>query len=557
MRGPKIVIVGGVAGGASAATRARRMNEHADIVMFEMGEHVSFANCGLPYHIGGQIESRDKLLLTSPEMFAKRFRIDARVRHEVVRIDRAAKRVEVTNHATGEHISEPYDKLVLSMGAAPIVPPWQGVRSSNVFTLRDVGDMDRIKAWVDGHPRGRAVVVGAGFIGLEMVESLVERGMQVAVVELLDQIMPPLDVEMAREMEEIIRARGVELHLGTSVEDLVPDGDRVASVRLSTGKQLPADLVLISIGVRPNTELAVEAGLKLGESKAIAVNGFLQTNDPDIYAVGDAAEVVHGVTGQSTRIPLAGPANRNGRLAGEHAAGLVSSEAGGVLGTAIVGVFGKAAAMTGLSSKAAKRAGIAGEAVYAIRGHHAGYYPGAEGMVLKLVFDPATKRVLGAQAVGGAGVDKRIDVIATVMHFGGTIDDVGRLDLAYAPQFGSAKDPLHIAAFVAQNQAAGLVKQALPDEAPIEGELVDVRDPDEFAAGTLPGAVNISLNEIRDRLNEIDPSRPVVVFCQVGQRGYNAARILMQRGFENVINLAGGYRMHRRTWKTKVVTAQG
>lgn len=548
MSGPKTVIVGGVAGGASAATRARRLNEHAEIVMFEKGEHVSFANCGLPYHIGGQIESRDKLLLTSPELFQTRFRIDARVRHEVVRIDRAGKCVEVVNHATGERFREPYDKLILTPGARPVVPPWQGVRASNVFTLRDVTDMDRIKAWVDGHSSGRAVVVGAGFIGLEMVECLVERGMQVAVVELLEQIMPPLDIEMAREMEESIRARGVELYLDTSVEDLLPEGDHVRGVRLNDGRELPADLVLISIGVRPNTELAEEAGLKIGESKAIAVNGFLQTNDPDIYAVGDAAEVVHGVTGQSMRIPLAGPANRNGRLAGGHAVGMESGEAHSVLGTAIVGVFGKAAALTGLSSKAARRAGIACEAVYAIRGHHAGYYPGAEQMVLKLIFDPQTRRVLGAQAVGGAGVDKRIDVVATVIHFGGTIDDVAGLDLAYAPQFGSAKDPLHIAAFVAQNQASRLMKQALPDEVPVAGQLVDVRDPEEFDAGTLSGAVNIPLNALRDRLNEIDSSGPVVVFCQVGQRGYNAARILMQHGFKDVINLAGGYRMHRRAW---------
>ncbi len=545
---PRILIVGGVAGGASAATRARRVNEEAEIVMFEKGDHVSFANCGLPYHIGGQIASRDKLLLTSPEMFWERFRVDVRIRHEVVRIDRDAKQVEVLDHATGNHTTEAYDKLILSPGASPIVPPWEGARASNVFTLRDVADMDRIKACVDAGQGKRAVVIGAGFIGLEMVESLIERGMQVTVVELSEQIMTPLDVEMAREMEQAFRARGVALHLGKSVEDLEVDGDRVTAARLSTGEVLPADMVLISIGVRPNSKLAAEAGLELGANKAIAVNASLQTSDPDIYAVGDAAEVVYGVTGQKVAIPLAGPANRNGRLAGEHAASGRAPDARAVLGTAVVGAFGKAAAMTGLSSKAAKRAGIESAAVYAIRGHHVGYYPGAEGMVLKLVYAPSTRRVLGAQAVGGAGVDKRIDVIATVLHFGGTIDDVANLDLAYAPQFGSAKDPLHIAAFIAQNEANGLVRQVLPADVPVEGTLLDVRNPDEFENGTLPGAINIPLNDLRDRLDELDRGKPVVVFCQVGQRGYNAARILMQHGFADVVNLAGGYRMHKDAW---------
>lgn len=539
----RIVIIGGVAGGASAATRARRINEHARITIFEKGEHVSFANCGLPYHIGGKIADRRKLLLATPASFAESFNITVKTRHEVLSIDRAGKQVEVLDRVTGLKFAEPYDTLILSPGAAPIVPPWTGTDRPNAFTLRDVADMDRIKAYVDGqHPR-QAVVIGAGFIGLEMVEALVDRGVSVAVVELQPQVLPPLDVEMAREVETLLRGRGVQLHLGKSVENLLATDERVTGVRLASGEELSADLVLISIGVRPMVQLASQAGLQLGPTGGIAVNERLQTSDPDILAVGDAAETVYGPTGQPVRIPLAGPANRNGRLAGERAALGQAPPATPVLGTAIVGLFGKSAGMTGLSAKAAARMGVPHTVTYALRGHHAGYYPGAEGMVLKVVFDPENGRVLGGQAVGGAGVDKRIDVLATLIHFRGTIDDLGGLDLAYAPQFGSAKDPLHIAAFIAQNSRTGLIRQIAPGEKMPLGQLVDVRNPDEFAAGTLHGAVNIPLPRLRERLGELDRTRPVVVFCQVGQRGYNAARILMQTGFAEVCNLAGGYRL--------------
>ncbi|MBI4578974.1 MAG: FAD-dependent oxidoreductase [Planctomycetes bacterium] len=569
---PRILIVGGVAGGANAATRARRMNEQAEIVVFEAGEHVSFANCGLPYYIGGQIADRGKLFLATPAYFKSTFNIDVRTGHEVLEIDRAGRRIQVLNRATGERRWESYDKLILSPGASPIVPPWDGVASENVFTLRDVADTDRIKSYVDGQGPRRAVVIGAGYIGLEMVEALVERGLAVTVVEQQPQILPLLDAEIAAEIEAVLRKRGVELHLARTVERLTVRDGRVTQVHLAahpetlksdrleagptqtdrleagpTRASLPADLVLLAMGVRPNVKLAASAGLTIGASGAIAVNEYSQTSDPDIYAVGDAAEVRHVVLGRSVRVPLAGPANRNGRLAGEHAVTGRSARATPVAGTAIVGVFGKAAAATGLSVRAAEQAGYHVGWSYAIRGHHVGYYPGAEQMILKLVYERRTRRVLGAQAVGGAGVDKRIDVVATVLHFGGTIDDLAGLDLAYAPQFGAAKDPVHIAAFVAQNEKDGLIRQRGVGEPPTDGQLIDVRSEQEVAAGARPGAVNVPLHTLRGRLDEFYRDRPVYVYCGVGQRAYNAARILVQHGFQDVWNLAGGTTLQMRT----------
>lgn len=549
MSATKIVIVGGVAGGASAATRARRLNESARIVLFEKGDHVSFANCGLPYHIGGQIADRGKLLLATPEHLKNVYNIEVHTGCEVVRIDRAARQVEVVDRRSGRRWLEPYDKLILSPGASPIVPSWRGANAPNVFTLRDLSDTDRIKAFVDSGRANRAAVIGAGYIGLEMAEALAQRGLSVALIEQQPQVLPLMDPEMAREMEAALRSHGVEVMLSAEVQDLVVAGNHVAAVRLHGGRDVPADLVLISIGVRPNTKLAEQAGLTVGESGAIAVNAQMLTNDPSIYAVGDAAEAVFAVTGEPGRFPLAGPANRNGRNAGGHAAAGRSFTAAPVAGTVIVGAFGMTAGMTGLSAKAARRYGIPVDVAYALRGHHVGYYPGAEQMILKLVYDPESGRVLGAQAVGGAGVDKRIDVIATTIHFGGTIDDLAGLDLAYAPQFGAAKDPVHIAAFIAQNKREKLLAELLPGDEPVGDQLIDVRSRAEFAAGALAGAKNIPLPELRRRLDEIDRSRPVMVNCGVGERSYKAARILMQSGFEKVYSLAGGYRMHRHTWR--------
>jgi NADPH-dependent 2,4-dienoyl-CoA reductase/sulfur reductase-like enzyme/rhodanese-related sulfurtransferase len=546
MSNPRILIVGGVAGGASAATRARRMNEQAEIIMFEASEHVSFANCGLPYYIGGQITDRKKLLIATPEYFKSTFNIDARTGHEVLEIDRAGRRVEVLERATGRRTWESYDKLILAPGASPIVPPWPGVNATNVFSLRDVGDSDRIKAYIDKHKPGRAVVIGAGYIGLEMVEALVDRGVSVAIIELQQQILPILDEEMAAEIEKTLRERGVQLHLGRTLEKLSIRNDRVVEVQLSDATAAPTDMVLLAMGVRPNVKLAANGGLAIGPSGGIAVNAYAQTSDPDIYAVGDAAEVQHGVLGKTARVPLAGPANRNGRLAGEHAATGRSARSTPVLGTAIVGAFGKAAASTGLTVRAARQAGYDVGFSYAIRGHHVGYYPGAEQMILKLVHEKRTRRVLGAQAVGGAGVDKRIDVVATVLHFRGTVDDIAGLDLAYAPQFGAAKDPLHIAAFISQNEESGLVRQRGPGVLESDSQLIDVRSEQEFASGALPGAMLMPLHTLRSRLTELDRNRPVYVYCGVGQRGYNAARILMQNGFADVWNIFGGVTLHLR-----------
>ena len=545
MSTPRIVIVGGVAGGASAATRARRMNEQAEIVIFEKGAEVSFANCGLPYYIGGQIRQRGRLLLATPEYFRQTFGIQVFTRHEVTRIDRAGHAVEVVDLETGRSRQERYDKLILAPGAAPVLPPWTGADSLNVFVLRDVPDSDRIKAWIDQRGPRRAVIVGAGYIGLEMAEVLRGRGLEVSLVEQASRVMPLFDEVMSREIRRVLEASGVAVHCGVGVEGLSCRDGLVEGVRLADGTLLEADMVVVAAGVRPMTRLAAEAGLTIGAGGAIAVDAHGRTSDPDIYAVGDAAEVVHAVLGRPMRVPLAGPANRNGRLAGQHAATGSSRPATPVLGTSVVGFFGHAAGMTGLSLEAARAAGRDASCSFAIRGHHVGYYPGAENMVLMLVYERGTRKVLGAQAVGGAGVDKRIDVIATAMHLGGTIDDLAGLDLAYAPQFGAAKDPVHIAAFGAQNQEDGLIEQLLPGDPRIAGQLVDVRTPAEHAAGTLPGAVNIPLACVRERLGELDRSRPVCVFCGVGQRSYNAARILSQHGFRTVYNLAGGYTLHR------------
>jgi len=545
----KIVIIGGVAGGASAATRARRLNESAEIVLLEKGEHVSFANCGLPYYIGGQITKRSKLLVATQEDFRAKFRIDVRTRHEAVRIDRAARQVHVMDHTTGRPYTETYDRLILAPGADPILPGWDGLDACNVFTLRDLSDSDRIKAWLDREKPARATVIGAGYIGLEMVESLHGLGITTSLVELQPHVMPAMDDEMASRIETVLAEHGVHLHLGASAEGFDVRQGRVVNVRLADGTILPADMVVISVGVRPNVKLAADAGLATGPYSGIAVNAHQQTSDPNIYAVGDAAEICHLVTDESAYIPLAGPANRNGRTAGEHAATGSAPSATPVAGTSIVGVFGKSAAMTGLSVKAARKAGIDCQAVYAIAGHHAGYYPGAEKLVLKLVFDPASRRILGAQAVGGAGVDKRIDVIATAMRFAGTIDDLAGVDLCYAPQFGSAKDPVHLAAFIAQNVDDGRLRQLLPGDAKPDGQLLDVRTVPEYEANHLNGAINIPLQELRGRLDELDRDRPVMVTCGIGQRAYFACRILMQSGFADVWNLAGGLTMHEKAWK--------
>lgn len=538
----RIVIVGGVAGGMSAATRARRMNESASITVLEKGGFVSFANCGLPYYLGGQIESQEKLLVATPKRLKDRFNIDVRVHHEVTRIDRYNKTVEALDHATGNTLVIPYDKLILAVGAVPIIPPIEHVRAGNVFLLRSMEDTQAVHDWLAKREPKRVAIVGAGFIGLEMAEAMRRRWLDVTVIEKAPHALPPLDAEMAAFVGSELARKGVKLVASCGLTALRAGEDRlVNTVVLEDGRVIEADMVLLSIGVRPNVKLAQDANLKIGPSGAIAVDEYQRTSDADIYAVGDVAEVIHGVTNQPVRIPLAGPANRQGRLAGEHAATGSAPRAGRPIGTAIVKIFDLAVGLTGLSERDARRNELDVDAAYVMPSNHAGYYPGAKQMRIKLVYEKISGRLIGAQAVGGEGVDKRIDVIATAIHFRGTIDDLSALDLAYAPQFGAAKDPVHIAAFVAQNQERG-VMDATSSAAENEVEqLIDVRTPEEFAAGSLKGAINIPIEKLRGRLNELDPSRSTVTFCQIGQRGYVAQRILAQHGFRRVRNLKGGY----------------
>lgn len=542
----KLLIVGGVAGGASAAARARRLSEGAEIVLFERGPDVSFANCGLPYYVGGEIAEREKLLVVTPERLTTRYRLDVRTRTSVEAVDRAAKRVRVRDLATGREYDESYDKLILAPGAAPLRPPVPGVDLPGIFTLRTLQDVDRIKHAVDGGVR-EAVVVGAGFIGLELVENLVRRGVAATVVELQDQVLPPFDKEMTTPIAGHLAARGVSVLLGESAEAFEATGDGIA-VRLKSGRRLSAQLVILGVGVRPENKLAVDAGLEVGPRGGIRVNEHLQTSDANIYAVGDAVEVTDVVTGLPTQVPLAGPANRQGRIAAEHVFGR-DSRYRGTQGTAVVRVFDLTAAMTGASEKGLGRANRPHRVVYVHPTHHAGYYPGAEGMTLKLVFDPATGRVLGAQAVGGAGVDKRIDVLAVAIQAGMTVFDLEELELAYSPQYGSAKDPVNMAGFVAAGLLRGEhpqvdVESAVTAAAAGRLVLVDVRTPPEYAAGHIPGAVHVPVDDLRSRLGELPRETEVAAYCQVGQRGYLATRILLQSGFR-AANIAGGYKTYK------------
>ncbi|GJQ25133.1 MAG: pyridine nucleotide-disulfide oxidoreductase [Phycisphaerae bacterium] len=536
----KIVIVGGVAGGATAAARARRLSESAEIVVFERGPFVSFANCGLPYHVGGEIADRSKLVLQTPESLRSRHRLDVRVRSEVVAINRAAKTVTVRALDENRTYDEPYDKLILSTGAAPLRPPLPGIDHPRIFTLRNIPDMDRIVTAAQG--AAVALVIGGGFIGLEMAENLRRRGLQVDLVELLDQIMPPMDREMTQPVARALVQNGVRLHLSDAVESFGDAGGRVRA-QLKSGQTLTADLAVLAIGVRPESALAKDAGLALGERGGVVVNEHMQTSDPDIYAVGDSVVVKDWVTGADTLIPLAGPANRQGRIAADHIFGRASWYRGSQ-GTSIVRVFDRVAAMTGASEKSLKRAGRPYRKVYLHPAHHVGYFPGAQQMSIKLLFAPDDGRVLGAQIVGGEGVDKRIDVLAAALQARMTVYDLEEMELAYAPQFGAAKDPINMAGFIAANVLRGDVATCHVDDAPKDGAVwLDVRTAAEHAAGAIPGSILVPIDELRDRLGELPNDRPIVTYCAVGQRGYTAARILKQLGFD-ARNLSGGY----RTW---------
>ncbi|WP_018248067.1 CoA-disulfide reductase [Orenia marismortui] len=544
--GKKVLIVGGVAGGASTAARLRRVDEEAEIIIFEKGEHISFANCGLPYHIGEVIKERDKLLVQTPEAMEARFDIDVRVMNEVLDIDKEKKEVKVKDWTKNEVYTESYDALVLSPGADPIKPPLPGIDGKNIFTLRNIPDTDKIKGFVDNNNPERAVVVGAGYIGVEMAENLHHRGVDVSVVELAPQVLGPIDADMAAMVHNHMRSKGINLHLSDGVKAFREEGNKTI-VELQSGEEIETDLVVMSIGVKPSTKLAKEAGLELGKTGAIKVNDYLQTSDENIYAIGDAIEVTDFVTKQPAHIPLAGPANKQGRIVANNLVGNKEKFIG-TQGTAIAKVFDLTVAATGNNEKQLKKAGIDYEVSYTNSKNHAGYYPGAIPMTIKIIFTPDEGKILGAQAVGYDGVDKRIDVLATTIRFEKTVFDLQEIELAYAPPFGSAKDPVNMAGFAAGNILKGKVDvihwheiEDLSEDAII----LDVREEVEVQLGKIEGSINIPVNSLRDRLDELDKNKEIVIYCAVGLRGYIGARILMQHGFNKVKNLSGGYKLYK------------
>lgn len=543
----KYVIVGGVAGGATVAARLRRMDEKAEIILFERGKYVSYANCGLPYYIGGAIRERSKLFVQTVQGFTSRFRIDIRTGQEVTRLYPAEKAVEVKELSSGRSYRETYDKLVLSPGAEPLRPGIEGIESPEILTLRNVPDTDAIAAWIEAKKPKQAVVVGGGFIGLEMAENLRERGMGVAVVEMAPQVMAPLDYSMAAIVHQHLAAKEVDLRLADGVArfERGPEGLRV---HLKSGRVIPADLVILCIGVRPETRLAKEAGLAIGPTGGIAVNEYMQTSEASVYAVGDAVEVRHRVTGKPALIPLAGPANKQGRIAADNIVFGNRNVYKGSLGTSIAKVFDLTVAAVGANAKLLRREGIPYRSSYTHGASHAGYYPGAVPLSIKILFAPDSGRLLGAQVVGFDGVDKRIEMLAGVMQREGTVYDLAELEQAYAPPFAAAKDPVNMAGFVAENILEKKVRTLHWREVatlPADTVRVDVRTRQEYELGSIPGFINIPVDELRERLGELPAGRPVVVTCAVGLRGYLAYRILTQNGFEDVRNLSGGY----KTWQ--------
>jgi NADPH-dependent 2,4-dienoyl-CoA reductase/sulfur reductase-like enzyme/rhodanese-related sulfurtransferase len=534
----RILIIGGVAGGASAAARLRRLDETAEIIMFERGDNISFANCGLPYHIGGAIKKRDDLLLQSPESFKKRFNVEVRVRNEVVKIDSEKKQLNIKNLSTNEIYVESYDKLILSPGAKPVRPAIDGIDSNRVFTLRNIADMDQIGEFIKTENAKKAIVVGAGYIGLEMAENLHDRGLSVQVVDVLDQVIPGLDKEMAVFLHSHLKEQGVALHLGDGVSSLHQTSSSL-QVTLKSGKELDCDFAILSVGVIPEVKLAKEAGLEIGSCGGIKVNEHLQTSDPNIYAIGDAIEVRDFVLGNAALIPLAGPANKQGRMAADNICGMKRTYAG-TQGTAILKVFDLTVAMTSANEKVLEAANIEYEKLYLHQANHAGYYPGAKSMHIKLLFSKPEGRILGAQIVGSDGVDKRIDVLAVAIRAGMTVFDLQELELAYAPPYGSGKDPVNIAGFAATNILDGTVKIKHFTELQTDDFILDVRTPAEFAGGSVPDAKNIPVDELRGRLEELPTDRTIHAYCAVGLRSYIAYRILVQNGFD-ARNLSGGF----------------
>ena len=542
----KVIIIGGVAGGATAAARIRRLDEQADIVVFERSGYISYANCGLPYYIGGVIEDPEELTLQTPESFFSRFRVAMRVRHEVTAIHPDRKTVSVTNLETGEEFEEGYDKLILSPGAKPTQPRLPGVGLSKLFTLRTVEDTFRIKEYIDrNHPKS-AVLAGGGFISLELAENLRELGMDVTIVQRPKQLMNPFDADMASFIHSEMRRHGVKLALGHTVEGF-EEKDGGVDVLLKDEAPLHADMVVLAIGVSPDTHLAQEAGLELGVKGSIVVNDRMETSVPHIYAVGDAVQVKHFVTGQDVLLSLAGPANKQGRIAADNICG-GDSHYTGSQGSSVIKVFAMTAASTGVNETNARKAGLDVDTVILSPMSHAGYYPGGKVMTMKVVFEKATYRLLGAQIVGYEGVDKRIDVLATAIRAGLKATALKDLDLAYAPPYSSAKDPVNMAGFMIENIAKGVLKQwhlTDADSLPRDGSvtLLDTRTVEEFAHGHIDGFTNIPVDELRERLGELDKSKPVYVICQSGLRSYIACRILAGNGFE-CYNFSGGFRFY-------------
>ena len=540
-----MIIVGGVAGGATAAAKLRRISEDVEIILIERGEYISFANCGLPYYIGETIKDRSKLLVQTVEGMSDRFNIDIRNLSEVTSINPENKSITIKNLRTNEEYNETYDKLLLSPGARPIVPPIPGLKENEtLFTLRNIPDTDKIKNYVDQQKPKKAVVVGGGFIGIEMAENLVDRGIEVTIVEMSNQVMAPIDYEMASILHAHLKEKGVHLILENGVQAFADHGEKVI---LSDGTEIPTDMTILSIGVRPENELAKSAGLELGERGGIIVNEYLQTSNENIYAVGDAIEVVDYINGNKAMIPLAGPANRQGRIAANNMVGNKKEKYQGTLGTSVAKVFDLTVASTGNNEKTLKRFGVPYEVLHIHPSSHAGYYPGASQISLKLIFDKESGKIFGAQAIAGDGADKRIDVIATAIKGGLTVEDLTNLELSYAPPFSSAKDPVNMAGYVATNIMDGElehiqwheVDQIVADG----GLLIDVREPVEREFGFIEGSINISLNELRTRLEELPRDQTIYVSCQVGLRGYLAARILKNNGYQ-VKNVDGGWRTY-------------
>lgn len=540
----KYLIVGGVAGGAGVAARLRRLDETAQITVFERGRHISFANCGLPYYAGGIIENRDALFVMTPEKFKASLNVTAKVRHEVTTINPASKTVTVKNLDTGAEVTESYDTLILSPGASPIKPPIPGINDEAIYTLRSVGDIDAIKQRIDNPATKRVAVIGGGFIGLEMAENLHRRGMEVSIIEAVDQVMNVIDYDMAAIVQANIRSKGVDLYLKDGVKAFERRGSGLA-VCLQSGKEVICDAVLLSIGVRPDTKLAKDCNIELAPNGAIKVNDYFETSQKDIYAIGDAISFKSPLLGTDVTVPLAGPANKQARICADNIVYGNKKTYCGTIGTSIARIFDYTAAATGLGEKALDRAGLPYKQVVTHAAHHASYYPQACMISIKILYNPENGRLWGAQAVGAEGVDKRIDVLAAYIKKNGTISDLAEFEQAYAPPFDSAKDPVNMLGFIAENDRGGLTTiiswRDIPRYVEQGAFFLDVRTPEEFDCGAIQGAVNIPHTALRNRLNEVPKDRPIVINCGSGLRGYIADRILRQNGYKNTVNLSGGF----------------